>query len=443
MSRPLELVLIGAGQRGARAYASYALQHPDEVRFVAVAEPDPIRRQRFADDHDLDDAQCFSSWQELTSRGQMGDAAIVTTQDQMHVAPTVAALDAGYNVLLEKPMAHTLAGCIELIQAAERNGRILQICHVLRYSPFWRTLHEVLDSGRLGDIITVEHRENVAYWHMAHSFVRGNWRNEAQSSPMILAKCCHDLDILVWNLPSRVKQLSSVGSLLHYRPESVGPEIPLRCTDGCPIEPTCPFSAIGIYLEMRPFSHYIAEAQAGNFDFESPNVWPFTVLSPDVSRASRLDAIEHGPYGRCVYRCDNDVVDHQMVTMELESGTSVVLVMHGHSNEEHRSMRYDGTRATLRARFGEHSEITVHDHATGAIENIPVAQKVSGHGGGDHNLMADFLAALRGEIPPLTNARASLESHLLAFAAEEARHQHSVINMEEFRARAELLTQKS
>jgi predicted dehydrogenase len=443
MSRPLELVLIGAGQRGARAYASYALQHPDEVRFVAVAEPDPIRRQRFADDHDLDDAQCFSSWQELTSRGQMGDAAIVTTQDQMHVAPTVAALDAGYNVLLEKPMAHTLAGCIELIQAAERNGRILQICHVLRYSPFWRTLHEVLDSGRLGDIITVEHRENVAYWHMAHSFVRGNWRNEAQSSPMILAKCCHDLDILVWNLPSRVKQLSSVGSLLHYRPESVGPEIPLRCTDGCPIEPTCPFSAIGIYLEMRPFSHYIAEAQAGNFDFESPNVWPFTVLSPDVSRASRLDAIEHGPYGRCVYRCDNDVVDHQMVTMELESGTSVVLVMHGHSNEEHRSMRYDGTRATLRARFGEHSEITVHDHATGAIENIPVAHKVSGHGGGDHNLMADFLAALRGEIPPLTNARASLESHLLAFAAEEARHQHSVINMEEFRARAELLTQKS
>jgi predicted dehydrogenase len=443
MSRPLELVLIGAGQRGARAYASYALQHPDEVRFVAVAEPDPIRRQRFADDHDLDDAQCFSSWQELTSRGQMGDAAIVTTQDQMHVAPTVAALDAGYNVLLEKPMAHTLAGCIELIQAAERNGRILQICHVLRYSPFWRTLHEVLDSGRLGDIITVEHRENVAYWHMAHSFVRGNWRNEAQSSPMILAKCCHDLDILVWNLPSRVKQLSSVGSLLHYRPESVGPEIPLRSTDGCPIEPTCPFSAIGIYLEMRPFPHYIAEAQAGNFDFESPNVWPFTVLSPDVSRASRLDAIEHGPYGRCVYRCDNDVVDHQMVTMELESGTSVVLVMHGHSNEEHRSMRYDGTRATLRARFGEHSEITVHDHATGAIENIPVAQKVSGHGGGDHNLMADFLAALRGEIPPLTNARASLESHLLAFAAEEARHQHSVINMEEFRARAELLTQKS
>jgi predicted dehydrogenase len=443
MSRPLEVVLIGAGMRGARAYASYAHQHPDEVRFVAVAEPDPIRRQRFADEHDIDDANCFESWQELISRGQMGDAAIVTTQDQMHVEPAVAALDAGYHVLLEKPMAHTLAGCVELIQAAERNGRILQICHVLRYSPFWRTLHEVLESGRLGDIITVEHRENVAYWHMAHSFVRGNWRNEGLSSPMILAKCCHDLDILVWNLPSPVKWLSSVGSLLHYRAENVGPEIPLRCTDGCPIEPTCAFSAIGIYLDLRPFPHYRAEAEAGSFDLESPNVWPFTVLSPDVSRAGRRQALETGPYGRCVYRCDNDVVDHQVVTMELESGTSVVLVMHGHSNEEHRSMRYDGTRATLRARFGSHSEITIYDHATGVTEEIPVAQKVSGHGGGDHNLMADFLAAVRGEIPPLTTARASLESHLLAFAAEEARLNHTVVEMKNFRARAEALTQNA
>ena len=443
MSRPLELVLIGAGNRGTRAYASYALEHPDQLRFVGVAEPDPIRRQRFADEHDLDDTQCFTSWQELVARGQLGDAAIVTTQDQMHVEPAVAALEAGYHVLLEKPMAHTLAGCVELIQAAERTGRILQICHVLRYSPFWRTLHNVLSSGRLGDIITVEHRENVAYWHMAHSFVRGNWRNEALSSPMLLAKCCHDLDILTWNLPSPVQRLSSVGSLLHYRADQVGPEIPARCTDGCPIERECAFSAIGIYLDLRPFPYLAAEAQAGTVDLNEPKIWPFTVLSPDVSYAGRRQAIETGPYGRCVYRCDNDVVDHQIVTMELEAGTSVVMVMHGHSNEEHRSMRYDGTRATLRARFGRHSEITIHDHATGTEEIVPVEQKTSGHGGGDHNLVADFLAAVRGEIPPLTSARASLESHLLAFAAEEARLQHSVINMADFRARAELLPQHS
>jgi predicted dehydrogenase len=440
MSRPLELVLLGAGNRGARAYATYAFTHPNEVRFVAVAEPDPIRRRRFAADHDIDDDRCFADWRDLVDGGQMGDAALITTQDQMHVAPTVAALEAGYHVLLEKPMAHTLAGCVELIQTAERTGRILQICHVLRYSPFWRALHAVLTSGRLGDIITVEHRENVAYWHMAHSFVRGNWRNERESSPMLLAKCCHDLDILTWNLPSPVKQLSSVGSLMHYRAEEVGPEIPLRCTDGCPVEANCPFSAIGIYLDLRPFPTYRAEAAAGRFDLEQPAVWPFTILSHDLSRQGRLEALQTGPYGRCVYRCDNDVVDHQVVTMQLENGTSVVLVMHGHSQDEHRSMRYDGTRATLRARFGTPSEITVHDHLTGEVEQIPLGEAQSGHGGGDHGLIADFLAAVRGEIPPLTSARASLESHLLAFAAEEARRQQVVVNMPDFRRRAEAST---
>ena len=407
------------------------------MRYVGVAEPDPIRRRRFAEEHDLDEAHCFASWEELLDRGQMADAAIVTTQDQMHVAPAVAAMQAGYHVLLEKPMAHTLAGCVELVQTAERTGRVLQICHVLRYSPFWRALHAVVESGRLGDIITVEHRENVAYWHMAHSFVRGNWRNEALSSPMILAKCCHDLDILVWNLAAPVRRLSSVGSLMHFRRDQVGPEIPARCTDGCPIEARCPFSAIGIYLEMRPFAELRRDPTARGVDLAAPNVWPFTVLSPDVSAAGRLHAIEHGPYGRCVYRCDNDVVDHQIVTMELETGTSVALVMHGHSNEEHRSLRYDGTRATLRARFGDHSGIAIHDHSSGSVEMVPLDQDGAGHGGGDHGLMADFVRVLRGEIPPLTSARVSLESHLLAFAAEEARLNHTVVDMPEFRRRAD------
>jgi predicted dehydrogenase len=300
-----------------------------------------------------------------------------------------------------------------------------------------------LESGRLGDIITVEHRENVAYWHMAHSFVRGNWRNQALSSPMILAKCCHDLDILVWNLNARCRQLSSFGSLLHYRADQAGPEIPLRCTDGCPIERECPFSAIGIYLDYRPFRQLYAGAVGLDFDPEVPDRWPFTVLSADTSHAGRLHALQTGPYGRCVYRCDNDVVDHQVVSMELEDGASVALIMHGHSNEEHRSMRYDGTRATLRARFGYTSEITVHDHASGAVEQVPMDPVLSGHGGGDHGLMADFAAVLRGEAEALTSARVSLESHLLAFASEEARLNGRVIQMDEYRTRAEQLTRQA
>ncbi len=439
MAKPLEIVVIGAGSRGMHAYASYALRHPDQVRIAAVAEPDPVRRGRMAEAHDLDDERCFSSWEELVEVGQLGDAAIVTTQDQMHVEPAIAAMQAGYDVLLEKPMAHTLEGCVQLVQASERLGRVLQICHVLRYSPFWRKLHEILESGVLGDIITVEHRENVAYWHMAHSFVRGNWRNKALSSPMILAKCCHDLDVLVWNLQQPVKRLSSVGSLLHYRAAGVGPEIPDRCTAGCPIEAQCPFSAIGIYLDYERTFPGTAQAlsQAG-LDPTAPEQWPFNVLTPDVSPAGRLQAIQTGPYGRCVYRCDNDVVDHQSVLMELANGASVNLVMHGHSNREHRSMRYDGTRATLRARALEPGEIEINYHG-GKTERILIDAGEAGHGGGDEGIMADFVRVLRGEIAPLTTARVSLESHLLAFAAEEARLNGQVLDMAAFRARAERL----
>jgi predicted dehydrogenase len=443
MSKPVELVVIGAGSRGATAYASYALRHPDQVRIVGVADPDPIRRERVAEAHDLEDSQCFVTWEDLAAAGQLGDGAIVATQDQMHVAPAIAAMEAGYNVLLEKPMAHTLEGCVQLVQASERTGRVLQICHVLRYAPFWRKLHEILESGAIGELVTVEHRENVAYWHMAHSFVRGNWRNKELSSPMILAKCCHDLDVLVWNLNMPVQRLTSVGSLMHYRAASVGPEIPLRCTDGCPIEAECPFSAIGIYLDYaRTFPDARQRLQAAGMDPEAPPFWPFNVISPDVSRAGRQQAIESGPYGRCVYRCDNNVVDHQTVLMEMENGASVTMVMHGHSNVEHRSMRYDGTKATLRARAVEPGEIEINYHG-GKTERILVDTSDVGHGGGDEGIMADFVRVLRGEIAPLTTARVSLESHLLAFAAEDARLQGTVIAMDDYRARAEALAQGS
>jgi hypothetical protein len=249
---------------------------------------------------------------------------------------------------------------------------------------------------------------------------------------MILAKCCHDLDILVWNLNSPVRRLSSFGSLLHYRGDTMGPEIPERCTDNCPIERDCAFSATGLYLEYRHMQQKPANPAY-------PNQWPFTVLSHDLSYEGRLQALQSGPYGRCVYRCDNDVVDHQVVAMELESGVSVTLIMHGHSNEEHRSMRYDGSRATLRARAGGRNEITIHHHG-GKVEQIPIEESGGGHGGGDQGIMADFVRVLRGEAEPLTSARVSLESHLLAFAAEEARLQGKLIDMNEYRLRAEEIT---
>jgi len=467
MPKAITAILIGAGNRGFEAYGSYALAHPDEIRFVAVAEPNAARRARFAQAHGIPEQRQFRSCEDLLGLGKIADAAVICTLDRLHLEPTLGTLQTGYEVLLEKPMATTLADCVHLVQTAERMGRLLQICHVLRYTPFFSTLHEIVTSGRLGRVVTVEHRENVSYWHMAHSYVRGNWRKSSIESPMILAKCCHDLDVLFWNLGA-CQRLSSSGSLLHYRPENAPAGAPQFCMDGCPAADECPWYAPRLYLEIIPLLRVARDSPvwwehlAASLALDHPKVagmakslvpgygkaldyrsWPLSVISEDTSLESRRKALENGPYGRCVYRCDNDVVDHQVVNMELESGTTVVLVMHGHSHREGRTMRYDGTRATL---FGEYyaneQEIQIHDHLTGRVEVIrPEVGAVggTGHAGADWALLAGFIRALRGSTPALTTARQSLESHLMAFAAEEARVKGTVIAMEGYRRKADAL----
>ncbi|MCA1554075.1 MAG: Gfo/Idh/MocA family oxidoreductase [Chloroflexi bacterium] len=417
MPSPLEMVVVGAGHRARDAFGPYAEAFPDEVRFVAVAEPNPVRREQFAQRFNIDASMCFASWEELFARPQLAPALLNLTQDQMHVESTVPALERGYHVLLEKPMAQTPDDCVRLVQTAERSGRILQICHVLRFTPFFSALHAIIESGRLGQIISVEHRENIVYWHMAHSFVRGNWRRLATSSPLILAKCCHDMDLLFWNFGS-AKRLSSFGSLMHFRPENAPPGAPLRCTDGCPAADACPFYAPRIY--------------AG-----PDGAWPRAVIAEHDSVEARTAALRSGPYGRCVYHCDNDVVDHQTLAMEMQSGVSVSLNFVGHSHREGRTLRIDGSRATLRGKFiANEYEIQINDHLTNTSETLPIEGARSGHGGGDFGILRAFVVALRSnQRETLTSARNSLESHLMAFAAEEARVSGRVVQMDDFRQR--------
>jgi predicted dehydrogenase len=424
MPKPIQAVMVGAGGRGYFAYGPYALQHPDAIRFTAVVEPHEERRRRFAQAHDIPPERQFRSWEDLYPQGRIADALLNCTLDRMHLDSTLPALELGYDVLLEKPMSNTLEGNVSLVQAAERYGRLLMVCHVLRYTAFFSTLHDIIVSGRLGRIVTVEHRENVVYWHMAHSFVRGNWRDSQLESPMILAKCCHDLDILFWNL-GPVKRLNSFGSLMHYRPENAPPGAPQRCTDGCPVADACPWYAPRLYLRDDEYTG-----------------WPISVISEDTSLEARRRALETGPYGRCVYHCDNDVVDHQTVNLEFASGVTGVLFMHGHSHEEGRTMRYDGTRATLRGKFGYGSgdSIEIHDHLTGRVEQVDPRAGTSGHGGGDEGLMAAFVKAFYDPGAALTTARESLESHLMAFAAERARVDGSIIQLDDFRRQAEVTT---
>jgi predicted dehydrogenase len=407
---PIDMVVIGAGGRGYHAYGSYAAAHPGEVRFVAVAEPDPDRRERFSEAHGVALDQQYASWEQLVAQPRLARAAVNTTMDRTHHLSTLALLEAGYDVLLEKPMATTAAECVDLVRAADRHGRVLQICHVLRYAPFFRTVYDLVTSGRLGDLVSFEWNENLVYWHFAHSFVRGKWASSQRSAPMILTKCCHDLDLLVWML-GRPQTVASFGSLTHFRPDRVGPEIPERCTDGCPIEAECPYYAPRLYIER------------------DPGHWARDPVSLDHSPGSLRRGLETGPYGRCVYRADNDVVDHQVVVLEYASGLTATLTMQGASPVEGRTLRIDGMRATL---FGNEArnELALHDHRTGGVETVRPTLPSSGHGGGDAGVMHAFIQALRsGERHVLTSAERSLESHLLAFAAEEARATRGVVDV--------------
>jgi predicted dehydrogenase len=418
MPQALELALLGAGSRGTFAYGGYATMNPHLVRFVAVAEPDLGRLERFASAHHISPEKCFESWEALLAQPPLADGLINATMDQAHVPSTLAALKAGYHVLLEKPMATSAEDCVRLVQTAERSQRILQVCHVLRYTRFWAAIHEIITSGHLGRIINVDHRENVAFWHMAHSFVRGNWGISTASSPMILAKCCHDMDILYWNMGAPVRRLSSFGRLSHYRPENAPPGAPMRCTDGCPAQEECPFYAPRLYIREG-------------------TDWPINVISLDLSFEGRMKALREGPYGRCVYHCDNDVVDHQVINMEFENDVTLTFTMQGHSHNNVRTMRYDGTRATLRASEAA-DEIAIYDHLTGNEEMIRPGAVVGGHGGGDTGVMNAFVHALRNPgQAPLTSGRASLESHLMAFAAEQARIEGTMLDMASYRAQIE------
>jgi predicted dehydrogenase len=466
MSLPITALLFGAGQRGAEVYGPYALQHPGELQFTAVAEPDPLRRRKFADDHGIPEERQYKTWRDALNQPKLADVVFNCTQDHMHYASGIAAMDAGYDMMLEKPIASRLKDTVGLVQAAEEYGRLMQVCHVLRYTDFFQKVQQIVRFGGLGQLINISHRENVSSWHMAHSFVRGNWRSESDSSPMILAKCCHDLDLIQWIAGSRVTKLSSFGSQLHFKAENAPPGAPKRCTDGCPVEKICPFYAPSLYIDLQPIKTALGYARdpiirsAGLLAQKSPSLmdalanilpplrelseysgWPRSTISDEPGNEEMLlRALKTGPYGRCVYYCDNDVLDHQVVNMNFANDVTATLTMHGHSHEEGRTLRIDGSQATLLGKFSfNQSYLEIRDHRGEAFKqiNFPNQVESGGHGGGDHILVRCFIDAIRGDKPTLTDARTSLESHMMAFAAEKSRHEGIMIEMEVFRQQAE------
>ncbi|MEO3802914.1 Gfo/Idh/MocA family oxidoreductase [Nonomuraea sp. B1E8] len=404
----ITLAIVGAGSRGA-SYADHAVE-TGRARVVAVADPLAGRRARFPD------ATPYAGWRELAALPRQADAVVIATQDREHVEPAVRFAELGYDILLEKPMAVSEDDCHAIVEAAERSGAVFAVCHVLRYTPYTKVLKELLDEGRIGEIVNIQHLEPVGWWHQAHSYVRGNWRRADESTFMLLAKSCHDLDWLVHLTGRQVTRVSSFGGLQHFRPENRPEGAADRCLD-CRVEPGCPYSARRIYLPL-----------AGTDE------WPLSVLTDDVSEQGVLEALRTGPYGRCVYACDNDVVDHQVVNLEFEGGATASFTMTAFTPALHRQTRIFGTRGSIE---GDGDRLTVTDFVTGRSETVDTsptgdATARGGHGGGDQALVEAFLTAVatRDRAPILSSPGESLHSHLIAWAAERSRLRGETVTLE-------------
>ncbi len=418
--KKLTAVVVGFGGRGA-TYAKYAMEHPDELEIVGVAEPNPVRRETARTRHNIPQDRLYTTWEDLAAQPKMADFAIIATQDNMHYEPALALIDKGYHLLLEKPMAPTPQECKGITEAAEKKGVKVVVCHVLRFTPFWRTVKKVIDDGRLGRIMSVIGMENVGHIHQSHSFVRGDWRNTEESTCMIMAKCCHDMDIYQWLLGKKCVKVQSFGSLSHFCKENQPEGAPERCIQGCPVADTCHYNAVKLYLD------------------DKENLWFRRVAAQTIDMPSDeqvLEAITTGPYGRCVYCCDNDVVDHQIVNLEYEDGCTMSFTMTAF-NEGGRSLHLYGTEGEL-VSSRDQKTLELFSFKTQKWETVDISLAGndinSGHGGGDTGIMIDVLSLLRGETPSnsICEVRTSYENHITGFAAEESRLTGKVVSLDAY-----------
>jgi predicted dehydrogenase len=410
MSRQISVAIVGAGSRGF-LLADIIARIPQWARIAAVAEPRNEPREAFVQRHRIPENARFTDWRELAERPRLCDAVVIATLDRDHAAPAIALTRLGYHMLLEKPMAPSLEDCKQIAHAQEKAGTITCVCHSLRYNEGFASLKKTVESGRIGRIATIDQLEQVAWWHQAHSFVRGNWGNEGRSTFMLLAKSCHDIDYIAYLAGAPCLRAQSFGNLSYFRSENAPHGSGERCT-ACSVEKTCPYSALRMYVDGARES------------------WPANVVSTDHSRAAHLRAIESGPYGRCVWKCDNDVVDHQVVCLEFEGGITATFTMTGFTQEMGRKIRVHGTEGEIS--FTE-AAMEVRSYADGGTERISFEKESGSHGGGDERIVASFLAAIRQNDARLvtTDARESLRTHSIVFAAEASRRQGRMMDMEE------------
>lgn len=419
-NKPLRLACIGCGAR-AQTYTQLAMRRPDRFQIVAGADPVAERVEKIRRTSASPEFRGFDSAEALLAAGKLADVMIVATQDNHHFAHCSGALKLGYDVLLEKPIATRAEQVLEIERLARKAGRRVMVCFVLRFAAFYRKVKQIIDSGSLGELVSIQANEGVMPWHQAHSFVRGHWSVVGKSSPMILSKCCHDADIVHWLVGRKCLNIASFGSLEFFRSERAPAGAPARCTDGCPAADSCAYNAHRYAGDMR-----------------SPWLGMVYDRAADATKEQIIGWLTTSPWGRCVYRCDNDAVDRQVLAMEFEGGITGTFTMTAFANGRH--IEVYGTRGVLkggetyRQHFGTHLVLIPHE---GEAVRYTVQAEDGGyelHGGGD----AGLVDALYGEMtkPPQEPIEAGLDStvhsHLIAFAAEQSRLTRRAIDIQQF-----------
>ena len=406
--KPITVITCGAGARG-NVYGNYAAEYPAQMDIVGVAEPIAIRNERYAKKHNIKDENRFSTWEDIFKRPKFADAVLITTPDNLHYGPCMKALEMGYHVLLEKPISPSEKECRDILALAKKTGKIVAVCHVLRYAPYFEELRKIMQSGVLGKVVSVQHLEPIEHIHMSHSYVRGNWHNSKETTPIILAKSCHDLDILRWMIGKESKSIHALGDVSWFKKANAPEGSTARCTDGCKVEATCPYSALKIYYRERQRTYV----------FDMPD-------DKEKHAAHIMDKLKTTNYGRCVYRMENDQPDHYTTNILFNDGVTASFSMEAFTSYEGRRTRVMGTLGDV---VGDMYSFTHTDFLTGKKTEWKNATDM--HGGGDWRLVANWLQAVSKNDPSLLTSTidASIESHLMGFAAEKSRKEQKVVEI--------------
>ena len=411
--KKVKVAVLGAGVRGTYAYAPYILEKSDLCEIVAVAETKKGRRDLFSQIYNLKEEFVFESAEKFFEYEKIADAVIITTNDDRHYNYAKSALEKGYHVLLEKPMANSLDGLVHLEELSEKyNDKILMTCYVLRHTQFFNKLKEIIDSKELGELVSIQHNENIGYWHFAHSYVRGNWRNSSDTSPIILTEGCHDMDILLYLTGSKCRKIASFGKLKHFNSDSFKLTMSENCYH-CSEEKHCPYSCKKIYLENTRLLNNAVH------------------INPTKENLDNI--LKEGPYGRCVYRCDNNVVDNMVNIIEFENDVTATFNLSAFTKECNRTIKLMFTNGEVGGSFKD-NEIRIKKFGQEEEELINIYSNNLSYNEGNINLIKNFIKLVSEDNinQDRNNIKEAIESHVMAFAAEYSRVSEEVVYIDKF-----------